>query len=134
MNVSILKRIAALESRVQKPEASPSLISIRFCELRNQWSISETYISGKGKNQTFKTKEIFVDRLKDYFFPAEGNARVILDAIGSPDPDIYADLFWFDLAELRKDLRRGDTGAISIATIRGSDEAGITCEIVAFTK
>ena len=49
MNVSILKRLAAIESKVQKPEAVPSLIMIGYDEGRKQWSISETYSSGTGK-------------------------------------------------------------------------------------
>lgn len=134
MNVSILKRLAAIESKVQKPEAVPSLIMIGYDDTRKQWSISETYSSGTGKKQTFKTKDYFVDRLQQCCFPAEGNPRVIMDTFGSPDPDIYENLFCFDLADLRQDLKPGDTGALSIAAIRGSDDGSTTCEIVVFTQ
>lgn len=121
MNVSILRRIAAIESIVQKPEAAPSLIQIDFDERRQQWSITETYTSGTGKNQTFKRKEYFCDKLKQYCFPATGNARVIMDTYASPDPDIHGNLFCFDLAELRRDMKEGDTGGFSIEAIRDTD-------------
>lgn len=134
MNVQILKRLAAVESKVQKPEAKPSLIMIYYDEARKQWSILESYPRGKGKKQTFKTKDCFIDRLQQYRFPPEGNPRVIMDTFGSPDPDIYENLFCFDLADFRQDLKPGDTGTFSISAIRGSDDGSTTCEIVVFTQ
>ena len=134
MNVSILKRLATIESKIQKPETVPSSIMIHFDEIRGKWSVSEIYSSGTGKKQTFKTKDHFVDRLQDYSFPAEGNARVIMDTFASPDPDIYENLFCFDLKDLRKDLKPQDTGEIRIEAIRGSDDGSTTCEIVVYTR
>lgn len=132
VNVQILKRLAAIESKVQKPEAVPSLIMIGYDGTRKQWSISETYDTSK--KQTFKTKAYFVDRLQQFCFPAEGHPCVIMDTFGSPDPDIYENRFWFNLADLRQDLKPGDTGAMSIAAIRGSGDGSTTCEIVVFTQ
>ena len=133
MKISILKRIAAIESKVKKPEQTPSLIMITFDERVKQWHIAETYTNGSGKNQTFRRKDFYIDRLRDYSFQAEGNASVIMNTFASPDPDIYGNMFCFELAELRQNLKPGDTGEIRIEAIRGSDEGGITCEIVVFT-
>lgn len=134
MNVSILKRLAVIESKVQKPEEVPSLIMIGYDEPRKQWSIAETYSSGKGRKQAFKRKSRYADRLQQYSFPAEGNPRIILDTFGSLDPAIYENLFCFDLQDLRQDLKPGDTGEIRIEAIRAAADGSTTCEIVVFTR
>lgn len=130
MNVKILKRIAALESKAAAQKTTPDLLMIFYDEDTQQWKIAESYTSGIGKNRTFKRKEHFVDRLQDYTFPAVGNPSVILDTFASPDPEIYGNLFCFALEELRQNMEPGDTGAFSIEAIREPEDGKIICEIV----
>lgn len=134
MNVSILKRLAAIESKIQKPNEFPDLILIHFDQWRQQWRIQEIFPPGTGTRGKFQTKESLFERVQDYVFPAEGNPRVIMDTFASVFPEISPGLFCFDLAELRQDLEKGDSGALSIAAIKGTDENNVSCEIIAFTQ
>ena len=134
MNVQILKRIADIESKVQRPAATPSLIMIVYDRNAGEWRITESYAIGQGSKQAFKERQQTAKQLKDYLFPAAGNARVIANTFGSPEPAIHENLYYFDLKELRRDLEPGRSGRVSIEAIRPDDDSEITCEIVVFTN
>ena len=132
MNVQILKRIAAIENRVQRPSELPSLIMIGYNSTAAEWKITESYEIGRGRKKAFKEKQCTAKHLKDYLFPAEGNPRVIMDTFGNPEPDIYENLFFFDLRELRKDLKAGEAVSIGIEAIREKEDESTMVEIVAY--
>lgn len=132
MNVQILKRIAAIENRVQRPSAAPSVIMISYNSVSEEWQICESYEIGQGKKKTFKHKNQAVKQLKDYLFPAVGNSRVIMNTFDSPDPNIFGNLFFFDLDELRTDLKAGEAVSIGIESIRETEEGATTAEIVVY--
>ena len=114
MNISILRRIEAIEKRVGQGAEPPTLIMIHYDDNSEKWSVTEHYTSGGRKDPNgYRTKTNSFDCLQDFFFPAEFNGRVILDTFSSPDPTIYGNLFCFDI----DDLREGIPGEIAIKSI-----------------
>lgn len=132
MNLSIIKRIVAIENIVQRPSAVPSLIMISYNSTAKEWKIVESYEIGQGKKKTFKEKQHTAKHLKDYIFPADGNPRIIMDTFGNPDPNIFENLFCFDLKELQGDLKAGGAVSISIETIKEPEDGSTIAEIVAY--
>ena len=115
MKVSILRRIETLEKRVGQEHEPPEMIMIYYDDsMDHGWKVTEHYpLHEEKKNDRRKTKTNVYERLKDYFFPADFNGRVILDTFASPDPAIYGNLFCFDMEE----LRAGQPGEIAIQSI-----------------
>ena len=132
MKISILKRIEALEQRAKQSAEPPSLIMIHYDEDQRKWKAVEHFshndLKGNGK---YKTKTSLTDRLRDYYFPAGFNGRVILDTYGNLDPAIYENLFLFDI----EDLREGQMGEIAIQSItEPTDEKSTIASINAYRK
>lgn len=112
MKVSLLKRLEAIEIKVKKGEEVPPLIMIHYNKQKQKWCIRPFWPD----EYQHKAAEKFgaeVDRLQDYYFPAEFTGRVLLDAMASPDPDIQGCLFSFKIDELRE----GKAGDICIEKI-----------------
>ena len=128
MNISILRRIEAVEQRVKRVAEPPTLIMIHYDDcMEKKWVVTEHYTSGNWKNPNYhRTETITVEKLQDFFFPADFKGRVILETFGSPDPAIYENLFVIDV----EDLREGRPGEIAIQSITGpKDERSITVSI-----
>ena len=121
MNVSILRRIEAIERTVGRGIEPPEMIMIHYDDSADcGWKIVEHYPSCKEKNSGgCKVKTIIVDRLQDYYFPANFNGRVILDAFASPDSAIHGGMYCFDIEELRD----GQPGEVAIQAITDSQES-----------
>ena len=134
MKVSILKRIEAIENRVQSPPGAIGLIMISYESIPGEWQICETYEIGQGKNKKFKQKRTTAQRLQDYIFPAEGNANVILETFECPDPNIFQNLYAFCLNDLRRELAAGDSGAVSIDSITWTEGHNVQVKIVAYSS
>lgn len=131
MNVRVLKRIKTLEQMVMQANEPPSLVSIFFDENKNKWSVTEYYIPKKhsGANSC-KSTTTYHEHLRDYFFPAEFNGRVIMDTFASPEPEIYGNLFAFDM----DDIRAGQVGELSIQSMLNTDEQTLDVEITTLVR
>ena len=128
MKIHLLKRIEAVEQQVKRSAEPPTLIMIHYDDcIEKKWIVTKHYTSDNWKNSNnYRTETITVEKLQDFYFPAEFNGRVILDTFSSPDPAIYGNLFCFDM----DDLRDGQVGEIAIKSItEPEDERSITVSI-----
>lgn len=128
MKIHLLKRIEAVEQQVKRGAEPPTLIMIHYDDcIEKKWIVTKHYTSGNWKNpNNYRTETIAVEKLQDFFFPADFKGRVILETFGSPDQAIYENLFVFDV----EDLREGQPGEIAIQSITGpKDERSITVSI-----
>ena len=133
MNISILRRIEAAEQRVKRVAEPPTLIMIHYDDcMEKKWVVTEHYTSGNWKNPNdYRTERMTIEKLQDFFFPADFKGRVILDTFASPDPTIYGNLFCFDM----DDLREGQPGEIAIQSItEPENERSITVSIDTYLK
>ena len=128
MKLQLLRRIEAVEKRAKQGVEPPTLIMIRYDnQIKQKWIVTKHYASGNWKNPNdYRTEQIMVERLQDFFFPADFCGRVILDTFASPDPAIYGNLFFFDM----DDLREGQVGELAIKSItEPENEKSITVSI-----
>lgn len=124
MKVSIFRRIEALEKQARKA-ATPEAIMIDYDSRLEKWVISPRYCD-TNQHKSASRYEATVDRLQDYFFPADFSGCVIMDTFSSPDPDIYGNLFCFDI----DDLREGQKGEVCIVSIKEPNGNSNSAEIV----
>lgn len=132
MRINILKRLEAVERAAKRGGEQPSLIMIHYDSESEKWSVTEHYSAeNRKKPANHRTKTSAFDHLKDFFFPAEFQGRVILDTFGNPDPVICENLFCWHIEELRV----GQQGEIAIQSIVDPpDERALTVTVCTSIK
>lgn len=134
MKAVILKRIAAIESKVQAVE-TPSLVMIHYDDQRGCWVVVEHfYKEGAKKPSDFKRKGSTFQHLREYCFQPAFKGRVIIDAFGNHEPDIEENVYGFNIEDLRKGLQKGDTGALYIDAIRDTENGSNIVEMTVCAK
>jgi len=107
INATIIKRIAALESRLTSGSVA-ALIMIHWDSFKESWVIKETFTDGK-------TKESTIDHYKNYIFEPSFNGSVILDLM-----EIDENLYSFTAKEIRKQAAIAADHGFSIEFIQNT--------------
>lgn len=110
MNLSIIKRIEAVERLVAKPPVVPVLVMIYYDQddkTGKPWAVKETIgtLDQKGKIQGQCHDMVYhYPRLSEYRFHPDFMGSVIIDMTGSPQGD-EGGLYSFNAKDLRKECR-----------------------------
>lgn len=95
MKVEILKRIKRAEKKVFKNPV-PVMIMIFYRPDKEKYCVMEHY---EGRTET-----LFFDHYKQYIFSPKFDGRVFLDLMESPNEPEGANVYAFDIKEVREDV------------------------------
>lgn len=112
MNVSILKRLAALENKLSAGE-KPGMVMIFYDQARDGFVIREMYDGAKGKG--YHQREIVREHYRGYIFQGDFDCDALVCLIGYEGSE--GGLYAFNIAKFRKAAKLNKNEAFSINRI-----------------